>query len=77
MDQAPAAKPLSKPSPLPKPPRKTEVIITLQQFNPGRGRHTSARVLSFDTNLPPKDCLATLQAIATLLANYRKDTPSV
>lgn len=46
----------------------------MQQTSPGKPKHTSARVLSFETDMDPKECLGILQAIANLLTNYqRKD----
>lgn len=54
-----------------KPQRSTQIVITLQEINPGRPKHTSARVLTLDTQLAPKECLALLQVISNLLKAYQ------
>jgi hypothetical protein len=56
---------------LAKPTYTTEVLITIQQVGvAGRPRHTSAKVLSFDTRMSPKETAALLAAMAKLLQAY-------
>jgi len=51
-------------------------MITIQSVGiGGRQKHTSARVLSFDTLMRPKEAATLLAAVAELLRNYQPKEP--